>query len=125
MLILPFSAIIDALNIKVFRVLADEYLAILPAARALKTSGAIAIVKNILVFLRAADMNMTREEMKNWKCYMMSFLMNVPSVIIDISADMASSRAITEDATSVLNVDIPFVVPSLPSTIVEGWTREK
>ena len=68
MLILPYSAIIDALNIKVFRVLADEYLAILPAARALKTLGAIAIVKNILVFLHVADMNMTREEMKNWKC---------------------------------------------------------
>ena len=45
MLILPFSAIIDSLNIKVFRVLADEYLAILPAARALKTSGAIAMGK--------------------------------------------------------------------------------
>ena len=106
MLILPFSAIKDALNIKVFRVLADEYLAILPAARALKTSGTIAIVKNTLVFLCAADMNMTREEMKNWKSFMTSSLMNVPSAIIDISADMASSRAITEDATSVLNVDI-------------------
>ena len=93
MLILPFSAKIEALNIKVFRAL--------------------------------ADMNMTREEMKNWKFYMTAFLMNVPSVIIDISANMASSRAITEDAISVLNVDIQFAVPSLPSTIVEDWTREK
>lgn len=56
---------------------------------------------------------------------MTSFLMNVPSVIIDISADTASSRAITEDATSELNVDIQFAVPLLPSTIVEDWTREK
>ena len=50
MLILPFSAIIDALNIKVFRVLADEYLAILPAARALKTSGAIAMGSEVARF---------------------------------------------------------------------------
>ena len=70
-------------------------------------------------------LNMTREEMKNWKSYMTAFPMNVPSVIIDISANMASSRAITEDAISVLNVDIQFAVPSLPSTIVEDWTREK
>ena len=56
---------------------------------------------------------------------MTAFPMNVPSVIIDISANMASSRAITEDAISVLNVDIQFAVPSLPSTIVEDWTREK
>ena len=45
MLILPFSAKIEALNIKVFRALADEYLAILPAAKALKTSGGIAMGK--------------------------------------------------------------------------------
>ena len=45
MLILPFSAKIEELNIKVFRALADEYLAILPAAKALKTSGGIAMGK--------------------------------------------------------------------------------
>ena len=92
MLIFPFSAIIDMLNIKFFRVLAAGSIAKYSSARTLKTSGVISIVKNILVFLCAADMNMTREEMKNWKCYMMSFLMNVPTVIIDISADQEQSQ---------------------------------
>ena len=52
MLILPFSAKIEELNIKVFRALADEYLAILPAAKALKTSGGIAMGKEHPRFFR-------------------------------------------------------------------------